>query len=66
LLIFANKQDLPNAMSVDEVANRLELGEITNNWHIQGSVAESGEGLREGLEWLATAVKNNIVNKERN
>ena len=30
LLIMANKQDLPGALSVDEVAKRLELENITS------------------------------------
>ncbi|KAG2152421.1 ADP-ribosylation factor family-domain-containing protein [Suillus cothurnatus] len=37
LLVFANKQDMPGAMS--------------------SACATSGEGLYEGLEWLATSLK---------
>ena len=40
VLIFANKQDLPNAMSISEVKEKLSLnlqyGRLWNrNWHIQ-------------------------------
>lgn len=55
VLVFANKQDLPGAMSANEVSDALELAKLkTHTWHIQGSVATTGEGLDEGLEWLAT------------
>merc|ERR1712014_420628 len=36
LLVFANKQDLPNAMSVNEVTERLGLNQLRNRqWYIQ-------------------------------
>lgn len=44
VLIFANKQDLPNAMSVAEVTDVLGLHSLRNRkWYIQGSAATSGE-----------------------
>ncbi|KAJ9472404.1 ADP-ribosylation factor 1 [Diplonema papillatum] len=59
LLVFANKQDLPNAMSTAEVTDKLGLHSLRQReWYIQGSCATTGEGLYEGLEWLATAVKS--------
>eukprot|EP00339_Tiarina_fusa_P018758 CAMPEP_0117054346 /NCGR_PEP_ID=MMETSP0472-20121206/37668_1 /TAXON_ID=693140 ORGANISM="Tiarina fusus, Strain LIS" /NCGR_SAMPLE_ID=MMETSP0472 /ASSEMBLY_ACC=CAM_ASM_000603 /LENGTH=188 /DNA_ID=CAMNT_0004769907 /DNA_START=46 /DNA_END=609 /DNA_ORIENTATION=- len=56
LLVFANKQDLPNAMSVQEIQEELELPSIpsSHSWHIQASVATTGDGLREGLEWITS------------
>eukprot|EP00008_Paramoeba_atlantica_P002902 CAMPEP_0201486518 /NCGR_PEP_ID=MMETSP0151_2-20130828/10585_1 /ASSEMBLY_ACC=CAM_ASM_000257 /TAXON_ID=200890 /ORGANISM="Paramoeba atlantica, Strain 621/1 / CCAP 1560/9" /LENGTH=182 /DNA_ID=CAMNT_0047871207 /DNA_START=63 /DNA_END=611 /DNA_ORIENTATION=- len=58
LLVFANKQDLPNAMSTSEVTERLGLHALRQrNWYIQGCCATSGEGLYEGLDWLAANVK---------
>jgi len=54
VLVFANKQDLPNALSVAEVADALDLRNIRQKeWHVQGSVATSGSGLYEGLDWLS-------------
>jgi len=54
LLLYANKQDLPNAYSVHEVCERMDLytlpKEIT--WHAQSCCATSGDGLIEGLDWL--------------
>ena len=54
LLVLANKQDLPNALSVDEVSQRLGLNGIRNRqWFVQGCCATTGEGLYEGLDWLS-------------
>jgi ADP-ribosylation factor protein 1 len=53
LLVFANKQDLPNAMSVAEVTDKLGLHALKNRkWYIQSTCATSGDGLYEGLDWL--------------
>ena len=58
LLVYANKQDLPNAMSTAEVTDKLGLHSLRQrNWFIQGCCATSGEGLYEGLDWLAANVK---------
>lgn len=59
LLVFANKQDLPNAMSVAELTDKLGLHALRNRqWYIQATCATTGDGLYEGLEWLSTALKN--------
>ncbi len=58
ILVFANKQDLPNALKGEEVANGLEMHKIkTHTWHVQPTCATSGEGLDEGFEWLADKIK---------
>lgn len=54
LLVFANKQDLPNSMNVAEVTDKLKLNSLRNrSWYIQACNALSGDGLYEGLEWLS-------------
>ena len=54
LLVLANKQDLPNAMSVAEVTDKLGLHALRNRkWYIQAACATSGDGLYEGLDWMA-------------
>lgn len=54
LLVFANKQDLPNAMTAAEVTDKLHLQLIRNrNWFIQSTCATTGDGLYEGLDWLS-------------
>ncbi|KAJ1675538.1 ADP-ribosylation factor 2 [Spiromyces aspiralis] len=53
LLVFANKQDLPNAMNIREITEALGLMSIPRKWHIQNTCATTGDGLFEGLEWLS-------------
>eukprot|EP01084_Bolivina_argentea_P243489 408173_1 len=55
LLVMANKQDLPNAMSIETIKNNLGLeNKYTNKeWHIQPTCATTGDGLYEGLDWLS-------------
>jgi len=54
VLVFANKQDLPNAFTVAELADALEMRSLRQrDWHVQGSVATNGDGLYEGLDWLS-------------
>ncbi|KAG2012808.1 hypothetical protein GB937_006894 [Aspergillus fischeri] len=58
LLVFANKQDLPNAMSPAEITQQLGLQSLTRRaWYIQSTCATTGDGLYEGLEWLADALR---------
>jgi len=57
LLVFANKQDLPNAMTVNEVTERLGLNQLRNRqWYIQATCATTGDGLYEGLDWLSNTL----------
>ena len=57
LLIFANKQDLNGALAPNELTNALEMGNLKNRkWLVQGSSALTGQGLKEGLDWLANAL----------
>jgi len=57
LLVFANKQDLPNAMKVQEVTERLGLNKLRDRqWYIQGCSAPTGDGLYEGLDWLSNTL----------
>jgi len=59
LLVFANKQDLPNAMNAAEITEKLALHHLRNRtWFIQAACATSGDGLYEGLEWIAAQLKN--------
>jgi len=59
LLVFANKQDLPNAMTAAEITDKLNLHSLRNrNWYIQATCATNGEGLYEGLDWLSQSLKS--------
>ncbi|RUS74278.1 hypothetical protein EGW08_017953 [Elysia chlorotica] len=58
LLVFANKQDLPNAMSCADITSELGLQEMrSKKWYIQGAVATQGTGLYEGLDWLSDQLR---------
>ena len=59
VLVLANKQDLPNAMSVNEITEKLGLNQLRNRlWHIQSTCAITGDGLYEGLDWLANTLNS--------
>uniref|UniRef100_A0A6I8NF86 ADP ribosylation factor 1 n=1 Tax=Ornithorhynchus anatinus TaxID=9258 RepID=A0A6I8NF86_ORNAN len=59
LLVFVNKQDLPNAMNAAEITDKLGLHSLRHRtWYIQATCATSGDGLYEGLDWLANQLKN--------
>ncbi|KAL7058399.1 hypothetical protein AAHC03_017262 [Spirometra sp. Aus1] len=59
LLVFANKQDLPNAMQAGEVTQRLGLSAFQGRqWHVQATCAISGTGLYEGLDWLCNTLSS--------
>ncbi|XP_072310087.1 ADP-ribosylation factor 4 [Eucyclogobius newberryi] len=58
ILIFANKQDLPNAMGVSELTDKLRLhSRRDKTWHIQATCATQGTGLYEGLDWLSNELE---------
>lgn len=56
LLVFANKQDMSNALSPAQLTDALELAKLprTRRWHVQATCATTGDGLYEGLNWLST------------
>lgn len=59
LLVYANKQDLPNAMMAAEVTEKLGLNNLRNRqWYIQSTCATTGDGIYEGLDWLSKAITN--------
>merc|ERR1711990_157960 len=53
VLVFANKQDLPNALSVTELTEKLGLNQLRRKWYAQAACATQGTGLYEGLDWLS-------------
>jgi len=58
LLVFANKQDLPQAMSMGEITEWLAPKFSPDRlWHIQPACATSGDGLYEGIQWLTNILK---------
>ena len=54
LLIFANKQDLPCALTCLEITDTLGLNTILDRpWFIKSTSMIDGDALIEGLEWLS-------------
>jgi len=57
LLVVANKQDLPDAMSTAELTDKLGLHELNvRQWFTQPASATTGDGIFDGLEWLSRAL----------
>lgn len=58
ILVYANKQDLAGALDDAQIMEGLGLQEIKNrDWAIFKTSAIRGEGLFEGLDWLAEHLK---------
>ncbi|KAJ3205558.1 ADP-ribosylation factor protein 3 [Entophlyctis luteolus] len=58
LLVFANKQDLADAIAGDEIATGLNLHSIRDRqWQIQPCSALTGKGIAEGVEWAMKMCK---------
>lgn len=59
ILVFANKQDMRGCLTPAEICEGLGLPQIKRRkWHVQSAVATRGEGLYEGLDWLANTLKS--------
>ena len=62
LVVLANKQDLPQAVSPSDVAVSLGLDKLRNRkWYVQGTSALSGDGILEAMKELSTLI-NSITN----
>ncbi|XP_078077222.1 ADP-ribosylation factor-like protein 1 [Mustelus asterias] len=58
LVVFANKQDMEQAMSPTEVANALGLPAMKDRkWQIFKTSATKNIGLDEAMDWLVEALK---------
>lgn len=59
LLVLANKQDLPKALGVSEITERLGLHQLRPlKWYIQPCSAITGDGLYEGLDWVTHSLNH--------
>ncbi|XP_022315497.2 uncharacterized protein LOC111119544 [Crassostrea virginica] len=58
VVVIANKQDLPNALSTSKVADLMCLHKLNSRkWHIQAACATTGEGIFEAMNELSSLVK---------
>eukprot|EP01127_Copromyxa_protea_P010549 TRINITY_DN2569_c0_g1_i2.p1 TRINITY_DN2569_c0_g1~~TRINITY_DN2569_c0_g1_i2.p1 ORF type:complete len:132 (-),score=22.34 TRINITY_DN2569_c0_g1_i2:95-490(-) len=57
--VFCNKQDLRDSVGPVEISQILGLTEIRSRpWSIFKTSAVTGEGLKDGITWVATALKD--------
>ena len=57
VLVMANKQDLNGALAPGEVTEKMGMGLLKGRtWLVQGTSATTGQGLKEGLDWMASAL----------
>ena len=53
ILVLANKQDVPNCMSLNEVMEKLQLSEIKDReWSVLPTCSLTGQGLEEAIDWI--------------
>ncbi|KAH8305342.1 hypothetical protein KR044_006851 [Drosophila immigrans] len=57
LMVFANKQDLPQAIAPDDLALRLRLHELRQRWRVHGVSASNGQGVHEGMDQLYRMIR---------
>ncbi|XP_062587609.1 uncharacterized protein LOC134249255 [Saccostrea cucullata] len=58
VMVIANKQDLPNALSTSQVAEMMCLHKLTSRkWYIQSACATTGEGIFDSMQELSAMVK---------
>lgn len=58
VVVLANKQDLPNALSPSQMIDQLNMHKLTGRkWYVQASCASTGDGIYEGMHQLASMVK---------
>ena len=63
LLVFANKQDITGALSVEEIREQLGLDAISEtkrHWRIEACSAFTGAGLPAGVDWLVSDISSRI------
>jgi signal recognition particle receptor subunit beta len=56
LLVLANKQDMDNALTPQEIEERLELNKLSKKYKVQGTSGLNGDGIEDALEWLVSAM----------
>mgnify|MGYP003986508211 FL=1 len=61
VMVYANKQDLPNSMDTSEICEKMGMRNLKRDWYVQSCTATTGDGLWEGLDWL----NENLVAKRK-
>lgn len=65
LLVLANKQDLPGAMSMDAISKGLGLERLEKRCSIKivGCSALNAESVQEPLDWLVQEITSKLYSK---
>lgn len=66
VVVLANKQDLPRALSAEEITRKFNLKKhcYDRNWYVQPCCAITGEGLSEALKRITSFAKSFIKSKQ--
>ena len=58
ILLLANKQDIKGAISPQEITEKFEIAKKykNNKWLVQGTCANTGQGIKEGFDFLANTL----------
>lgn len=66
VVVLANKQDLPGALSAEEITQRLNMKKHcqNRNWYVQPCCALTGEGLSEAFQKVTKFAKSCIKSKQ--
>ena len=57
ILLIANKQDAPDAMSADELAAMFDVASLAQQCRVVSAVAKTGDGLQEAKKWLCATTE---------
>jgi len=61
LMVFANKADLPGALTADEIREILGLDQIKHqHWQIFSCSAITGDNLLQGMNWITHDISSRI------
>jgi len=63
LLVLANKNDLPAALTTTEISAKLGLEDLsaTRKWRIESTSVKTGDGIAAGLDWLEATMCGQLI-----
>ncbi|EGW02041.1 ADP-ribosylation factor-like protein 14 [Cricetulus griseus] len=66
VVILANKQDLPGALSAEDITRMFKVKKLCSNrnWYVQPCSAVTGEGLDAGFRKLTEFVKSHLKTRD--
>jgi small GTP-binding protein len=56
-MLLGNKQDLPNALSMQEIERRFDVKSVNQTVYVQGVCVTSSDGVHEAFHWLSEQLK---------